>query len=152
MRVALALAIALTALRPPVALALTEMECADLFRKADVNNDEVLAGAEATRYLAAMRIWPVALPEDGKITYAAFVEHCRNGIFREAVNDPDAPLKGANSFTEAQARDRAEARGFVAVSGLKKDDAGIWRGTARMDGKEFAVAIDYKGNVVSKPR
>lgn len=152
MRLALLAAVVLVAVRPPVALALTEMECADLFRKADVNNDNVLADAEAARYLAAMRIWPVQAPADGKLDYATFVQHCRNDVFREAVNDAGAPLKGANSFTEAQARDRAAARGFVDISEMKKDDAGIWRGTARLDGKEFALAVDFKGNVVSSPR
>lgn len=152
MRLALAAAVSLLTLQPPLALALTEMECADIFRKADVNKDEVLAGAEATRYLAAMRIWPVAVPADGKLDYPAFVQHCRNGVFREAVNDPDAPLKGANSFTEEQAKDRAAARGFIDISPLKKDESGIWRGTGQLDGKAFSLAVDYKGNVVSAPR
>jgi putative membrane protein len=70
-------------------------------------------------------------------------------MFKAAVTDPGAPLKGANSFTEGQARDRALARGFTEVTGLKKDDDGIWRGSASMDGKSVGVAIDYKGNVVS---
>ena len=59
------------------------------------------------------------------------------------------PFPGANSFTESQARSRIEDRGFTNVSGLKKDDQGIWRGTAMKDGKAVAVALDYKGNVVA---
>jgi hypothetical protein len=128
------------------------MECADLFRTADADNDGALAGAEATRYLAAMRIRPVAMPADGTLDYPAFMRQCRDGVFRQAINDPGAPLKGANSFTEAQARDRAQARGFADVSALKKDDSGIWRGSASMDGREFSLAVDYRGNVVSDPR
>jgi hypothetical protein len=62
------------------------------------------------------------------------------------------PLPGANSFTESQARSRIEDRGFVGVSGLKKDDQGIWRGTAMKDGKTVNVALDYKGNVVAQSR
>ncbi len=153
MRTALAAAaVALTSLASPAALALTEMECAGLFRKADSDGDGTLAQAEATRYLAAMRIWTVPVPADGKLDYAGFVGHCRNGVFREAVNDPGAPLKGANSFSEAQARDRAAARGFLDISELKKDDAGIWRGTGRLEGRDFNIGVDYKGNVVSDPR
>ena len=152
MRLVLAAAVALTTLGSSMALAYTEMECADLFRKADANNDGVVAEAEATRYLAAMRVYPVPTPADDKLDYAEFVKQCRNDVFRLAANDPDAPLKGANSFTEGQARDRAAARGFVDISAMKKDDAGIWRGTARLEGEEFSLAVDFKGNVVSGPR
>ena len=60
------------------------------------------------------------------------------------------PLPGANSFTEAQARERIEAKGFTSVSGLKKDDQSIWRGTAMKDGQTVNVALDYKGNVVAQ--
>jgi hypothetical protein len=143
---------ALTILGSSTAFALSEQECADLFRRADINGDGVVANDEATRYLAAMRVWTVPVPEDGKLDYAAFVKQCRNDVFKEAVNDPGAPLRGANSFTEAQARDRAAARGFVDISALKKDDDGVWRGTARLADKDFALAVDYKGNVVSTPR
>jgi sporulation protein YlmC with PRC-barrel domain len=58
------------------------------------------------------------------------------------------PFPGANSFTESQARSRIEEQGFTAVTGLKKDDQGIWRGTAMKNGKTVSVALDYKGNVV----
>jgi sporulation protein YlmC with PRC-barrel domain len=58
------------------------------------------------------------------------------------------PYAGANSFTQAQARSRIENHGFTAVSDLKKDDEGIWRGTAVVNGKTVNVALDYKGNVV----
>ena len=59
-------------------------------------------------------------------------------------------MKGANSFTEGQAKDRAIAHGGVdSVSDLKKDDDGIWRGTASQGGKSVQIAVDYKGNVVT---
>lgn len=60
------------------------------------------------------------------------------------------PLPGANSFTESQARKRIEAKGFTAVSDLKKDDQSIWRGRATKDGQSVNVALDYKGNVVAQ--
>ena len=62
---------------------------------------------------------------------------------------PDAPLAGANSFTESQAKARFEANGFTNVSGLRKDEGSIWRGTAMKDGKSVSVALDYQGNVVT---
>jgi putative membrane protein len=64
-----------------------------------------------------------------------------------ATTDAAQPAKGANSFTEAQARTRLEKNGFQNVSELKKDDDGIWRGTAERDGSKLNVWEDYKGNV-----
>ncbi|MGT2466424.1 DUF4142 domain-containing protein [Mesorhizobium atlanticum] len=60
-----------------------------------------------------------------------------------------APVPGANSFTEAQAKSRIQDAGFSNVSALTKDESGIWRGTAEKDGKQVAVALDFKGNVVA---
>jgi putative membrane protein len=59
------------------------------------------------------------------------------------------PVPGANSFTEAQAKDRMEKAGFTQVINLKKDDAGIWRGSAMQDGKQVKVSLDFRGNVVA---
>lgn len=61
-----------------------------------------------------------------------------------------APVSGANSFTESQARARIEEKGFGNVTELKKDDQGVWRATAMKDGKSLAVALDYQGNVVGQ--
>jgi hypothetical protein len=61
-----------------------------------------------------------------------------------------APVAGKNSFTEAEAKDRLEKHGYTAVSGLKKDDQSIWRGTAMKDGKSTSVAVDYQGNIVGQ--
>lgn len=62
--------------------------------------------------------------------------------------DPGAPVAGANSFTESQAKARIEAKGYAAIVGLKKDDQSVWRGTATRNGKSVSVALDYQGNVV----
>jgi hypothetical protein len=59
------------------------------------------------------------------------------------------PFPSANSFTEAQARERIEAKGFTSVSGLK-DDQSIWRGKAMKDAQTVNAALDYKGNVVAQ--
>lgn len=60
---------------------------------------------------------------------------------------PSALEKGANSFTEAQARSRLEGAGFTKITDLKKDDQGIWRGKATRGGKSVNVGFDYKGNI-----
>jgi len=56
------------------------------------------------------------------------------------------PARGANSFSEGEARRRLESNGFQSVSGLRKDDGGVWRGTATKDGQTVQVWLDYKGN------
>ncbi|WP_238296968.1 hypothetical protein, partial [Methylobacterium soli] len=55
--------------------------------------------------------------------------------------------EGANSFTEAQTRKRLEDAGYKDVKDLKKDDKGIWRGAAQLNGKPVTVGVDFKGNV-----
>src|SRR4026209_2937033 len=64
--------------------------------------------------------------------------------------NPGAPVAGANSFTEGQAKSRIETRGFTNVTGLEKDSAGVWRGTATQGGKSVKVSVDFQGNVVSQ--
>ena len=64
--------------------------------------------------------------------------------------NPGAPVAGANSFTEGQAKSRIEDRGFKNVSGLKKDDQGVWRGKADQNGKAVNVSVDFQGNVVAQ--
>ena len=61
--------------------------------------------------------------------------------------NPSAPVEGANSFTEGQARSRLEKAGFTDVGGLKKDDKGVWRGSAKKGGKAVNVSVDFQGNV-----
>ena len=60
---------------------------------------------------------------------------------------PAALEKGANSFTEGQAKSRIESAGLTQVSDLRKDDNGIWRGKAMKGGKSVEVGFDYKGNL-----
>jgi putative membrane protein len=66
------------------------------------------------------------------------------------ANNPAAPVAGANSFTEGQAKSKIEAAGYTAVSDLKKDDNGIWNGSATKGGKKASVKLDFQGNVVTK--
>ena len=64
--------------------------------------------------------------------------------------NPGAPVAGANSFTERQAKSRIEQKGFKNVTGLKKDDAGVWRGKAMKAGNSTDVALDYQGNITAQ--
>ena len=62
-------------------------------------------------------------------------------------NTATAPVAGANSFTEGEAKSRIEARGFANVTQLRKDEQGIWRGRAQRNGAAVDVALDFQGNV-----
>ena len=133
------------------AVAATDAECTDMWKKADANSDGTLSDNESIRYVALMRVGNRTMAAEGRITQAEFMEACKSDAYAERANDPGAPLKGSNSFTEGQAKDRAIGHGGVdAVAGLKKDDDGIWRGTGTQAGKTVEIAVDYKGNVVTK--
>ena len=62
-------------------------------------------------------------------------------------NNSDAPVAGANSFTQAQAKSQIEAKGYTHVAKLRKDEQGVWRGMAMKDGHSGPVSVDYQGNV-----
>lgn len=128
--------------------AATDAECQDMWTKADVNKDGTLSDTESMRYAAAMRVNEKQMTSDGKLDQVSFMKNCKDDFYMMHKTDAGAPLKGSNSFTEGQAKDRAVAQGLMSVSGLKKDDDGIWRGSAMQDGKSVQVAVDYKGNVV----
>jgi hypothetical protein len=64
--------------------------------------------------------------------------------------NPAAPVAGANSFTEGQAKSRLETNGFSNVSGLQKDANGVWRGKANKGGKAVDVSVDFQGNVTPR--
>ncbi|MDB5397170.1 MAG: hypothetical protein JWM91_4676 [Rhodospirillales bacterium] len=68
----------------------------------------------------------------------------------EGNKTASAPVAGRNSFTEGEAKSRIESRGYSQVSGLQKDDQGVWRGTAMKDGRRASVALDYQGNVTDQ--
>jgi putative membrane protein len=65
-------------------------------------------------------------------------------------NDDKAPVAGANSFTEGQAKSHIESAGFSQVTNLRKDDQGIWRANAMREGKQVSVSLDFRGNIVAQ--
>jgi hypothetical protein len=62
-------------------------------------------------------------------------------------NNSSTPVPGANSFTMSQAKSQIEAKGYTKVAGLKKDQGGVWHGTAMKNGTSGPVSVDYQGNV-----
>ncbi len=60
-----------------------------------------------------------------------------------------APARGANSFTEDQARGRFAKAGYAVIGKLTRQD-GVWQGTATRGGKRATVMLDYKGNVTAR--
>lgn len=139
------------ALMTTPSFAMTDADCKVEWSKADTDKDGTLSGTEATRYVTAMRAAGKTIPDDGKVTDAMFMENCKAGTFSVATNaEAGAPFAGANSFTETQAKGRAEAAGLTGITNLKKDADGIWRGSAKRADADVSVAIDFKGNVVIK--
>ena len=143
----MAAALAATCVALP-AFAATDAECQAMWTKADVNKDGSLSAEESMRYSAAMRVRDKQVGADGKLDQASFMESCKADVYTMKKADEGAPLKGANSFTEGQAKDRVLSHGMTGVGELKKDNDGIWRGSAQQDGKPVQVAVDFKGNVV----
>jgi hypothetical protein len=71
-----------------------------------------------------------------------------NGAVNTSSAEQAAPATGANSFTRAEARRRIAKHGFTDVTlNNTKDDHGVWRGTAKKDGQQVSVWLDYKGDV-----
>ena len=70
-----------------------------------------------------------------------------NAVNSSGQNNSNAPVAGRNSFTEGQAKSKIEEAGFSNVSGLTKDDNGIWRGKANKGGSSTNVSVDFQGNV-----
>jgi putative membrane protein len=66
-----------------------------------------------------------------------------------SANNPAAPVPGANSFTEGQAKSKIESQGYTNVSSLKKDGNGIWTGSATKGGNKVNVRLDFQGNVTT---
>lgn len=97
---------------------------------------------------------PNASPPAAQTPSTAPSQPARSEPGNNAVNSPNtnnsaAPVSGANSFTEGQAKSRIESNGFSDVSNLQKDASGVWRGTAKRNGKAVNVSLDFQGNVNS---
>lgn len=88
----------------------------------------------------------------GAVPAGAQSQPAQSGPGNNAVNSSDQnnsnkPVEGRNSFTEGQAKSRIEGAGYSNVSGLHKDDQGVWRGKADKAGSKTDVSLDFQGNV-----
>jgi len=59
----------------------------------------------------------------------------------------DAPVAGANSFTERQAHARITAAGYEQIASLALGQDGVWRGRAMRGGTASDVAMDFRGEI-----
>ncbi|MBW8787081.1 MAG: PepSY domain-containing protein [Rhizobium leguminosarum] len=89
--------------------------------------------------VAALDQTTPAPPADGDISTVVIPD----------TKNPTAPVEGANSLTEAQAKDRIAEAGYTEVKNLKLDDNGIWMACGMKDGKAVS-ALDYRGNIVAR--
>jgi hypothetical protein len=83
----------------------------------------------------------------GRNSGSAAASGDRNQAVTTTGANAPQPARGSSSFTHNQARRRLERNGFQSVSGLAKDNGGVWRGKAMKDGQPVQVWLDYKGNV-----
>lgn len=148
---ACSLALPVMAQQTPAPAATDAASCEAQFAAWDKDNNGVLTEAEAPSVYARARIDGMTVAHTG-YAKAEFLTACSANSFAPPPIEAGAPLEGANSFTEDQAKDRAIAWGYGDVSTLTKDDKGVWRGTASHGTAKVKVAIDYKGNVVSTPQ
>lgn len=70
-------------------------------------------------------------------------------VATSGANNPNAPVAGANSYTEGQAQSQIESKGFTHVTNLAQDNNGVWRGMAMKNGHNMHVSVDFQGNVVA---
>jgi hypothetical protein len=94
---------------------------------------------------------PPAATAPAPVTRGAAPAEARDRTDRSTVVEATALESGANSFTEGQARSRFEDAGFSDVQGLRKDDAGFWRGRASRGGTSVEVALDFRGRIAAGP-
>ena len=69
----------------------------------------------------------------------------QNGAAPGAGNPALQP--GANGFTRGQAQARIQKQGFTNVTGLHRDEHGIWHGKAMRNGHPASVSLDDHGDV-----
>lgn len=68
-----------------------------------------------------------------------------------SIPAPGLP-KGTSSYSQAQARARMEAMGFLAIDELRLDGKGVWRGVATSGARRVDVSLDNQGKVAARPR
>jgi len=66
-----------------------------------------------------------------------------------SIPDEAAPAVHAETpvLTEEQAKAKIEGEGYTEVSGLMKDEGGMWTATAMKDGKPVQLSLNDQGNI-----
>ena len=124
------------------------VDCSAEFTAQDLDGNGFLSETESPRAYARSRLDGATMSDTG-LSLDEYTTLCNGANWAENIPEEGAPFAGSNSFTEAQARDRAVAWTVTEISALVLDDQGIWRGTGMAAGKPVSIAIDYKGNVVT---
>ncbi|MDG4882712.1 DUF4142 domain-containing protein [Mesorhizobium sp. WSM4884] len=104
-------------------------------------------GDNASLKAFAAGILPTLKTHQDMIEKIAAANAAMPAVKSASTPKPPAPVPGANSFTESQAKNRIQDAGYTDISSLAKDGQGIWRGQAKKGGKTISVALDYQGNV-----
>lgn len=120
-------------------------EAVSLFEAYSQNGDNAPLKAFATETLPTLKMHQEKI---GAIASNMGTGDAKAGSSASGESAPAKP--GANSFTETQAKERIQDAGYADVSGLAKDDNGVWRGQATKNGKTVSVALDYQGHVTSQ--
>lgn len=124
------------------------LDCNADFAAQDGDANGYLSETESPRPYARSRVDGTTMAETG-MSMEEYAALCNGPNWAENTPEEGAPFEGSNSFTEAQARDRALAWNVTDISALTLDDQGIWRGQGMVAGAASSVAVDYKGNVVT---
>ncbi len=82
-------------------------------------------------------------------TGAAAASGDRNQAVTTTGANAPQPARGANSFSQGEARRRIQSEGYQRITRLHKDEGGVWRGRGMKDGQQVKVWLDYKGNIGS---
>ena len=81
-------------------------------------------------------------------TQTADASNTGNAAVKDAHQETAAaPAAGANSFTEAQAKEHLRNAGYTDVTGMTQDSSGVWHGQASKGGKTVSVSVDFKGDI-----
>jgi hypothetical protein len=99
--------------------------------------------------LAAAFVGASALGAFAQTTTAPTTDGDTPAVATPDTKNATAPVEGANSFTEEQAKERLSEAGYADITGLMLDDKGVWQAKAMKDGKAVGVALDYQGNIVA---
>ncbi len=99
--------------------------------------------------LAAALVGASTLAAFAQTTPAPATDGKTPAVATPETKNPTAPVEGANSFTEEQAKTCLTEAGYTDVTGLMKDDKGVWQAKASKDGKPVSLALDYQGNIVA---